>query len=289
LAIYIKLLEIYAKRKDVHGFSDTANQAYRLTSSSGADWARICEMGLSIDPDNEMYSPGGAPAGAVEPAAASGNSSFGASTIAQSAQADFSPSKAVDLDLDLDFSLDEDPPSAISDVTSTQVEAPVEPEGTVKMQAQPESEGMSLDFDISSPVGLSADTDHATPSLDDISLSFDAPAEPVTGHDHSIDFSPTNTLPVEVEVAPDPSVEKDTGMLEFDMNSLSLDLESSSEQLSESPSAMGEDPLETKLALAEEFISIGDEDGARALIEEVLSEASGDIRAKAQKALANLS
>jgi pilus assembly protein FimV len=126
------------------------------------------------------------------------------------------------------------------------------------------------------------------PSLDEISLSFDAPAEPAAP-ENSIDFSPTNTMPAEVEAAPDPAAEKDTGMLEFDMNSISLDLDSSSGQISESPSAMGEDPLETKLALAEEFISIGDEDGARALIEEVLSEASGDLRAKAQKALANLS
>jgi pilus assembly protein FimV len=246
-------------------------------------------MGLTIDPDNAMYRPGGNPGNAVDSAASSGNSSFGASTIAQAAQADFSESKAVDLDLDLDFSLDEEPPSAISDVTSTQVSVPPEPEGTVKMEVQPEHDSMSLDFDISSPAELSADAEPPAPSLDDISLSFDSPAEPVTAADHSIDFSPTNTLPVEVNAAPDSAAEKDTGMLEFDMNSLSLDLESSSGQLSESPSAMGEDPLETKLALAEEFISIGDEDGARALIEEVLSEASGDIRAKAQKALANLS
>jgi len=49
------------------------------------------------------------------------------------------------------------------------------------------------------------------------------------------------------------------------------------------PDSLSEDPLETKLALAEEFISIGDEDGARALIEEVMSEATGDMRAKAQR------
>jgi pilus assembly protein FimV len=46
--------------------------------------------------------------------------------------------------------------------------------------------------------------------------------------------------------------------------------------------------LATKLALAEEFVSIGDDDGARALIEEVIAEASGDLKAKAQRALASL-
>jgi pilus assembly protein FimV len=48
-----------------------------------------------------------------------------------------------------------------------------------------------------------------------------------------------------------------------------------------------EDPLATKLALAEEFKAIGDDDGARALIEEVISEASGDMKIKAQRALSN--
>ena len=48
------------------------------------------------------------------------------------------------------------------------------------------------------------------------------------------------------------------------------------------------DPLGTKLALADEFKAIGDTDGARALIEEIIAEASGDMKARAQKALAQL-
>jgi pilus assembly protein FimV len=76
-------------------------------------------------------------------------------------------------------------------------------------------------------------------------------------------------------------------MLEFDLGTMSLDLDATepgSDQLAAEP----EDPLATKLALAEEFVSIGDDDGARALIEEVISEATGDLKAKAQRALAGL-
>ena len=75
------------------------------------------------------------------------------------------------------------------------------------------------------------------------------------------------------------------------MGSLSLDLDgpAADEATTEAPDSTSEDPLETKLALADEFVSIGDEDGARALIEEVVAEATGDMRAKAQRALANLS
>lgn len=52
--------------------------------------------------------------------------------------------------------------------------------------------------------------------------------------------------------------------------------------------AAPEDPLATKLALAEEFVSIGDDDGARALIEEVIAEASGELKTRAQRALSSL-
>jgi pilus assembly protein FimV len=72
--------------------------------------------------------------------------------------------------------------------------------------------------------------------------------------------------------------------LNFDMGGLSLDLGSPT---SEQPPG-NEDPLATKLALADEFKAIGDTDGARALIEEILAEATGDMKARAEQALAAL-
>ena len=77
-------------------------------------------------------------------------------------------------------------------------------------------------------------------------------------------------------------------MLEFDLGSLSLDLGEEAESGSSSEPAKAEDPLATKLELSEEFIAIGDIDGARTLIEEVIAEASGDIKLRAEKALSDL-
>jgi pilus assembly protein FimV len=72
-------------------------------------------------------------------------------------------------------------------------------------------------------------------------------------------------------------------MVEFDMGNLSLDLnEPVTESTPISGSAPLEEPLETKFALAEEFRSLGDPDGARALAEEVLLEATGPLKVKAQ-------
>jgi pilus assembly protein FimV len=81
---------------------------------------------------------------------------------------------------------------------------------------------------------------------------------------------------------------KKEDMIDFDMGSLSLDLESEVASTAQTLAANAQGPLETKLALAEEFVSIGDQDGARGLIEEVLSEAQGELRSKAQRLLSSL-
>ena len=103
-------------------------------------------------------------------------------------------------------------------------------------------------------------------------------------------------------------------MLEFDLGGLSLDLPGAKKDEpkpaaptaaaaaeAETPTTAGaplstagfddtgSDPLATKLALAQEFNAIGDPDGARTLAQEVIAEASGDLKSAAQKFLAEIS
>lgn len=298
LAIHTKLLEIFAKRRDAKNFEATATQAYQLTGNTSPEWTRICEMGLAFDPTNPLYQPGGAPSAASPDAGTSDRAPFGASTIPQSAHAEIGDSvSGVDLDLDLDFSLDEAPAaSAIAEVTPDSfTQTAVE---TVKMAQAPAAEApLDMDFDLSEPAALSAPTldplpepaPTPEPTAPEISLSMDGLNLPEPGHTPLPEFNATAPMPV-AAVEPPPAPASDSGMLEFDLGSLSLDLDTpSGEKPTEAPDSVGEDPLETKLALAEEFVSIGDEDGARALIEEVVAEATGEMRAKAQRALANLS
>ena len=89
----------------------------------------------------------------------------------------------------------------------------------------------------------------------------------------------------------------DSGMLEFDLGDLSLDLDSpgylteagaSFDSGTPGPAPATEDPLATKLALAQEFNTIGDSEGARTLIEEVIAESSGELKARAQRMLAEI-
>ncbi|KAB7598097.1 hypothetical protein ET532_011945, partial [Verminephrobacter sp. Larva24] len=92
----------------------------------------------------------------------------------------------------------------------------------------------------------------------------------------------------------EPGLAVSTSPMEFDMSDLSLDLDVPSKLAAAPESAVNglaaaaDDPLATKLALAQEFDAIGDADGARTLIEEVMAEASGALKAQAQRMLANL-
>ncbi|CAM8649173.1 FimV Tfp pilus assembly protein FimV [Comamonadaceae bacterium] len=289
LAIHTKLLEIFAKRRDTRSFESTATQAYKLTGANSPEWTRICEMGQSIDPSNSLYQPGGAPSGPAAVAKAP-ISAFSSSTVAESAHAELEPALGggVDLDLDLDFSLDDEPAaSAISDVTGGNMTSSAEQ--TIKLQTQAADNGLDMDFDLAEeePGAPSAQFEPAS-QMPEISLSLDDLEVPLdAGSANPLRFEATSPAPVDPVAAP--SQTADTGLMEFDLSSLSMELDSPAESLAAAPDNFSEDPLGTKLALAEEFISIGDEDGARALIEEVMSEATGEVRAKAQKALAQLS
>lgn len=300
LAIHTKLLEIFAKRRDAKNFEATATHAFQLTGPNSPDWTRICEMGMGFDPGNPLYQPGGAPAaGATQPIAAP--STFGNSTIPQPVRAEVPESAAgVDLDLDLDFSLDDEPASVIGELSSSKDNfSQAKVEQTIKMPAPAGSNAhapMDMDMDFEMPaeepapvpaMHAAAPVLHEAPGeLPEISLSMDLD-EPTPEPQPLPEFNAT--APAPVAAAAPAATAPDSGMLEFDLGSLSLDLDGPASEQPTASDNLSEDPLETKLALADEFVSIGDEDGARALIEEVVAEATGEMRAKAQRALANLS
>ena len=57
-AVRVKLLEIYANRKDVRSFEVLASELYGLTKGEGEDWQQAASLGLSIDPKNPLYAAG---------------------------------------------------------------------------------------------------------------------------------------------------------------------------------------------------------------------------------------
>ena len=295
LAIHHKLLEIYAKRRDTQTFERIAKQAFKACNGEHSEWERICELGLSIDPGNALYQPGGEPSnadGSPSRQAALDDTSLSLqnNALASTAQA-VASGAAVDLDLDLDFSIDDEPVSAISATTAASPAA----DGA---EISTEPEDLDLDFGMKTQVferpgitpseATSNAMEFTLPDLDIHEPSLDAEA---LKQQVESSFGATGPAPLPPpEPAEQGDSSSDMGMLEFDLESLSLDLGESSSSITQADQEtdIHEDPLVTKLALAEEFRAIGDDDGARALIDEVIVEATGDMKIKAQRALSNL-
>ncbi|MBA4094445.1 MAG: pilus assembly protein FimV [Candidatus Accumulibacter sp.] len=53
--VRLKLLEIYAARKDVRAFETQATELYSLTGGKGDEWAQAAALGHTLDPANPMY------------------------------------------------------------------------------------------------------------------------------------------------------------------------------------------------------------------------------------------
>ena len=267
VAIHSKLLEIYAKRRDVKAFEVVAGEAYNLTGGAGVEWEQITELGRELDPTNQLYQPGGQPAAkpGAKPITAAVAAGLGASTMPASGHPELGDAGPLDLDLDLDFSNSRSPaddlPNASMQTAPYRVpEPPVfTPPPSLPTSPAPLAD---LDFKPSGPPSGYGTIDVSVPDL-------------------------PGSEPLEAESTHSPS---DSGMLEFDLGSLSLDLPSTTDGRAGSglEPLNTDDPLATKLALAEEFLAIGDDDGARALVEEVVSEASGGLKSKAEKLLAEI-
>ena len=387
VAIHTKLLEIYAKRRDLASFGPLAANAFELTDGEGQDWNRIAQLGRELDPENGLYQTGehagsaaaalaggaalatahtalseampteSAPLGdpttapaplpmatpgpvAVEPAPATASLSTATDPLDFAPAAPAAPARAtpdaLDFDLDLDLTHDHlperavaaaglaggvaaataahqaaAPASAAREAAPAPAPAPVPAPAPAPMSADSSASDMGLDFDLDDR-GFGADQ-AATPLT--VPAALDLPGQPndeADGLDFEIDFepraaanapapsqfpavqpafdapAPTAAPAAPVAAAPSPEPRP----LEFDLGSLTLDLGDSTPGGAGADSANAgdeEDPLATKLALAEEFSSIGDEDGARALAEEVLEEATGPLRTRAQRFLSELS
>lgn len=276
ISIYHKLLDLFVKRRDTKAFEALATQAFKVTHGNGPDWKRFRELGLSIDPGNVLYLPDGQPNNpdvtpmSTTPADHTSNSTSGADTLTTKPQTTetLAPqaSHSVDLDLNLEFSIDAEPDNAFTETPSNKVET-----GINRQTANLTLSAQNLDLKLTPQAIEPLETGAAAPKTAPIELSLP-------------DQDSTDPQPLANQAPLAPAV-PDSGMLEFDLGSLSLDLDDKPATSATTPT---ENPFETKLALAQEFHSIGDDHGARILIEEVISEASGDLKIKAQNALKDL-
>jgi pilus assembly protein FimV len=297
LAIKTKLLEVYAKRRDVRAHEVLAAQVYVATGGQGEDWEKVQEQGRSIDPDNPLYQPGGQPApellaadSELDPSAAPTRLQTGMQPLAPEATAPEQrpaprPASAAS-EVDLDLSAPAAPPPA---APRTPPPLGLAPAGAAASgdSLQPldfELSSISLDLD-SQPGAAPAEAGRATvepppstfdlPSLD-LDLGQPAAARPAASGAGG-DFRASGAW--ELSELPRPTQTEAPPPADFELP------DAPAEAVEVGDDA---DPLVRKIELAEEFQQIGDDEGARELLREVLAQAEGEVKAKAQALLDRL-
>jgi len=306
-AIHLKLLEIYAARKSAQPFEAVARDLHGLTGGYGTDWEKAAALGRSIDSSNPLY-------GGVAPAVP--DIDLASSTVIMQAQDIQAPAAAEEpvapveqvpesLDFDLDLDAGSAPAAIETSVAETpSVEAPV-------AEPSPEDEVMSLDFDLDlgappepevvveaiaepEPAGLDFDIGPAVAEPEPAELAIELPtteSDEVAPLDFDFDLGQDDAVSAE---APVPAVMPE---MPLDLSALSLDLDEAPVPV-EAPAmpeavvedvAIEDDPeVATKLELAQAYDEMGDKEGARELLNEVLNEGSPSQQGVARVRLAQL-
>jgi pilus assembly protein FimV len=286
LAARLKLLEIYAKRKDSRSFEVGAAELFALTQGVGEDWKRAQDLGRSLDPVNPLYhntvlpSTLGAPSTmpqtefpvATPTALAALTPQTLPSTEMLSGVETAAAKTPMPEHLDLDLSLPMGEPASSAATASPAVPSLPEievPSAFSSVQPTPEKEpGKAADADFLLPGGL----DFNMPS------DFGAPASTLGAAETAVETT---------------KAAAHDNALEFDLSSISLqdnEVKSLEESHTEPPKlepqfSESRPSLDLRLELAAESMAIGDNESARNLLGEVIAEGDPQLKKRAQDML----
>ncbi len=307
-----KLLELYAKRKDVAAFDQIAKELQIGTGGRGELWNKAVALGHQIDPENPRYA-------SARPGA--GSDDGGATTVvtgvaglaAAAAAADAVAASAENLDFNLGFDEAEGGPTG----TSTDIDL-----GSLSGEAT-SSSLTETDFDVSSADSTlppSADNAAFDPGATLAGLGTEATVRmsaPVAGTtaataaggdlDFDFDVSGDSALSGTPEAASAATPEDDGGIM-FDLSDMDMDMGTGSPVTAapdidlsgidldlgggSSPASGEKDEkwydVQTKFDLAKAYQEMGDKEGAREILQEVLEEGDAEQKKSAQTVLAAL-
>ena len=263
--IHLKLLGIYAARKDARAFSAIAQQ---LQGSGDDDaWQQAVAMGRKLDPDNPMYGGGGGFRSMED----TGSATVQTPAFNAAAEAENVPKpqpSALDFDFDVGATAAPEAPSPEQDfLDSTQRTSIMSADGSLIPQ------GAEMDFDITSK----------SPSMPEEEQETSKPADD-GGMPFTLDFPVEKTVDKRASAAV-----PDVGLAGINLNF--DDMGASGGSAAEGPASEGTasgnqddhwQEVATKLDLAKAYHEMGDASGAREILEEVLREGDTEQREAAQ-------
>jgi len=267
----LKLLEIYHQRNDVGAFETLAEELYAaLAGRGGKVWTKVEEMGRKLNPENPMFR-GGAPAErraddrSTSPPAASAMFAGGAGAATAIAA---SPGAATDaMELDANFDFDAGSPAASPSAPAASDDFNID-----FGSPEPAAPTAAVEFVPSTPAPSAVKQDDGLDGLD-LDRAF---------ADNVVEFSGS---------AASAPVAEELGVATAADDEIKWELDAPVAEAAPAPvesqaSGAGGDQQQwdetaTKLDLAKAYIDMGDAEGARSILDEVLAEGNEDQKRQA--------
>ena len=296
-AIRLKLLEIYAGRKDTVSFETLAREMHDQTKGRNEEWPKVETLGLAIDPSNSLYAGNNSVAKDAHPRAGMG-AALVASAGVVGASAFALGKSATDRGIDsLQAASQIVPP--IPDFMAEQKTLNTQTFGGVADVSTTLSEPEALDFDFNpkttisraaerlpNPINETAKPAKSLASLDLPSLDLGSKStafagDPIT--DFSIDLPALEQLTGTGKHGTRSTLEK-SHTTNFDFGTTAI-----ATPVSAGTQSAAWQEMATKLDLASAYEEIGDKDGARELLDEVVKGGDQVQQQKARGMLAKIS
>jgi len=255
----LKLLEIYHQRNDVAAFETLAEELYAaLGGRGGKIWEKVEEMGRKLNPENPMFR-GGTPAKApaAKPAVSPAAAMAGMAAAAESSK--------TEMVSELDFDVE----------TPAAGKAAAEPAFDLDFGAPKTAAADTEEFVATAPASAKGGSDFESLDLGapaDNALDFNTSGKSEAGGD--LDFE-TPGADNEIKWEPGPAAVSAAAEAEVDL--------AAAAPAGEASGSGQWDETATKLDLAKAYIDMGDAEGARSILQEVMTEGSEAQKKQAQE------
>ncbi len=187
-SIRVKLLEIYAKRRDARSFEVVATELFSMTQGQGEDWSRAVELGRELEPANALY-----------------NTQVGSSQLLTTGASDFAPSA----------SPFDSPTTMPASRAMSSGFAPTDASGARTTQSPMPDPSLDLDLDLG--FGDAAPSPAPTATATSHVASFVAAHDDIPSFDMPSSLMSPKTTPTAAPTS--------AGAMEFDMSGINLDLD----------------------------------------------------------------
>ena len=268
-AIRLKLLEIYSGRKDTVAFGQMAREMHDMTGGLNEEWSKVVQMGAALDPDNALYGDGTADLAAPSPVASPAADVGGMAAAVAAGVAGM---------------------AAAAEPQHAEPEAPA-------VSSPSMDEGLAFDGGYNKPAGEAESKPvqtfqstrsgplSAMPGVELPSLDLDAPLDLDEGPSTVTDLNIDTTITESLDMGHASGGEGDG------LGAIGLDLSPStiSGPITMSGAASSQwQEMASKLDLASAYVEIGDKEGARELLEEVINGGDAAQQQRARELLADL-